>query len=211
MDLIGKTFGRLTVVSRTDRVKNYTYWWHCDCSCGGATDVYQGNLVSGKIKSCGCLHKESCAATGHAGARHGLSNEPIYYVWRTMNARCYNRNTKEYRNYGARGISVCDEWLGDSGLLKFIVWARGHGYARGLALDRIDNNGNYCPENCRVVTPRENCNNTRKNRLYRHNGITRTLSQWSEERGIPYPRLLARLDKLHWDFEKAISTPKNYL
>lgn len=114
----------------------------------------------------------------------------VYY---SMKTRCYNAKSRPYSNYGGRGISVCSEWL--SSYESFKDWANANGYAEGLTLDRIDVNGNYCPENCRWVDMKVQSNNRRNNRVYTYQGKTMTLAQWAESLGIPYDCLLDRARK----------------
>lgn len=153
LDLTGQRFGSLVAVSRADDVldsrgvrKGY---WNCVCDCGNTTVVPASDLVRGHTKSCG--HRR--------GEFHGLSKTPMYFVWKTMKQRCYNPNDKKYKDYGARGISICDEWLQSFG--AFHDWAEQNGYQRGLSIDRINVDGNYEPSNCRWATDVEQANNKR--------------------------------------------------
>ena len=132
-----------------------------------------------------------------------------------MKQRCYNPKHDHYKYYGARGITICDEWLNPEiihlgcrgrftkGYQAFKEWALENGYADNLTIDRIDVNGNYEPSNCRWITLKEQSNNTRRNHLVTYKGKTQTLTQWSEELGFNYNRVKMRLNKLHWSVEKA--------
>ena len=127
-----------------------------------------------------------------------------------MKDRCYNPNNNAYCNYGARGITVCEEWL--NSYLSFRDWALNNGYSEALpssecTLDRIDVNGNYCPENCRWVSMKEQCNNKRDNYNISYNGTTKTLTQWAEEYGIKSRTLRTRIVNLNWPIDKALNTP----
>lgn len=133
------------------------------------------------------------------------SKTRLYSIWHCMKLRCYNKNRESYKNYGARGIKVCSEWLLDFN--NFKNWAYNNGYNDTLTLDRIDNNDDYKPSNCRWVTPKEQQNNTRRNHYILFNGQNKTLKQWSEELDIPYFCLRSRLNNLNWSVEKAFSTP----
>lgn len=135
----------------------------------------------------------------------GRRGTPLYTVWSRMKERCYNKNDAAYKNYGGRGIYVCDEWKND--YLAFHEWALSSGYEYGLSIDRIDNNGPYSPENCRWATRKEQCNNRRTNLLVTYNGETKTFSQWIEEYNADYDLVFQRYKKLHWDFGKALTTP----
>ena len=118
--------------------------------------------------------------------KHGGSSTPLYHVWCTMKRRCYTKTDKHYQWYGARGIMICSEWLE---LEPFHDWALANGYKHGLTLDRIDNDGNYCPENCRWVTMKEQSNNRRSTIYYEKGGEIKTLSQWADEFGMRYKQL----------------------
>lgn len=137
--------------------------------------------------------------------KHGLNETRIYKTWVRMKVRCYNQNHDRYKNYGGRGITVCDEWKND--FKKFYEWAMKNGYSDDLTIDRIDVNGNYEPSNCRWITNKEQCNNRRNNHFITYNGKTQTVSEWAEEIGLDYNTLLVRINRLHWDIEKALTTP----
>jgi len=108
---------------------------------------------------------------------HGITNTSIYGVWQSMRQRCNNPNRTKYKDYGARGIKVCDEWQNAE---TFAKWANENGYQPGLQIDRIDNNGDYSPENCRFVTPRENSRNRRNTKYLTLNGETKSVAEWCE-------------------------------
>lgn len=129
----------------------------------------------------------------------------IRYVYYNMLKRCYDSTRREYYCYGGRGIKVCDDWKSDCCI--FYKWARENGYKEGLQLDRIDNNGNYCPENCRWVTAKENSNNRRNNRKITYKGKVKSLSEWANELNIPYSILADRIYKYKWSIERAMTEP----
>lgn len=192
-DLTGQKFNMLTVLSLDSRDPVY---WKCRCDCGGTTRVQTSNLKRGRVKSCGCL--------SHKGnPTHNLRNTKLYSKYAGILRRCYNKNEKCYKNYGGRGISVCDEWL--SSFVSFYEWSINNGYQEGLSIDRIDNNGDYCPENCRWVDNKTQANNRRSNRLYTMNGDTKNLSQWCKQYGMEYTVVRNRIVKHGWPFEEAIT------
>lgn len=141
-DITGKRFGKLVAVSFAYS-KNGSYW-NCICDCGNTTIVYLGKLTTGATKSCGCISKRSL----------GMYKTRLYCCYKSMMGRCNNKNDHAYKNYGGKGISVCDEWNGN--FVEFYNWATKNGYNDNLTIDRIDSNLGYCPENCRWITKSEN-------------------------------------------------------
>jgi hypothetical protein len=137
----------------------------------------------------------------------------LNHIYKDMKRRCYSRNFKQYKDYGGRGICVCDEWIDKTrngspatkGWLAFKSWALSNGYKEGLSIDRIDNNKGYCPENCRWVDRRVQNNNTRKNRYIKYNGKTQSLADWCRELGLNYDRTKYRLNAGQWSVERAFS------
>ena len=196
-DLVGTRVNHLVVMSREGSDKNRNSLWRCRCDCGKEILVRGFTLRSGDIFSCGCESKRSTT--------HGESRTKLYHVWQGMKSRCNNPNYHQYHLYGGRGISVCDEWMD---YINFKEWAINNGYKPGLTIDRIDTDGNYCPENCRWVTQKEQQNNKRTNRTITYNGETHSLMEWCELLQLNYERVSSRLD-YGWTFEDAISLPKN--
>ena len=154
--LIGEHFGRLTVIALDHLgVKNKRFWL-LRCVCGGSTVVSTGDLNTGKVNSCGCLHKENIVRRNTV---HGQSKTRLYRIWRGMVKRCYNENATDYKNYGLRGILICDGWR--YSFLQFKVWADLNGYTDKLTIERIDNDKNYCPSNCMWIPKAEQSKNRR--------------------------------------------------
>ena len=175
-DLSGKVFGDLTVIKQLEKNKSGKNRWLCECRCGRYTHTITHNILSGRVTSC-----NSCAVKrGSKG--HKMSRTKLYYVWAGIKARCYNRNNKSFHNYGGRGIVMCDDWKND--FLSFAEWSAKTGYSDGLSIDRIDVNGNYCPENCRWLTVAEQSRNRRDNIVIEHNGEKKILADWADELGI---------------------------
>lgn len=203
IDLTGQTFDKLTVVERV-KSSNKNAKWRCDCECGKTVEVFGIDLKSKKTRSCGCIHSEQLAQRNH---KHGLAHDRLNNILRAMKQRCYNPKAKFYCNYGGRGIKICPEWLDkENGLENFYNWAIANGYKDNLTIDRIDNNGNYEPSNCRWATPKEQGNNTRANHLITYNGKTQTLTQWANEKRVKRCTLQMRL-KRGWTIEKTLNTP----
>lgn len=170
-NLNGMRFGQLTVIGRgRDRIyisgekPRIRPYWICKCDCGVVKEVRVSHLKSGKTISCGCAGRKHSA---EAKVKHGQSHSRLYGVWCNMKNRCYNRNVRSYRHYGERGIKVCKIWL--TNFSAFSEWAFSSGYDPiadygKCTLDRIDVNGDYCPENCRWVDLKAQANNRRNNR-----------------------------------------------
>lgn len=198
IDLSGQRFGRLTVIKKAESSKGKTKW-HCKCDCGRETTVFGCNLKKGVAKSCGCLRNE---ATSERRTSHGQRWTRLYNIWEQMKGRCTRPAHPFYRLYGGRGITVCDEWR-DS-FKVFHDWAMANGYAENLTIDRIDTNGNYCPENCRWADLVTQANNTSRNHLLAYNGEVHTLAEWSKLTGINYMSLKTRIRR-GWSIERALT------
>lgn len=203
-DLTGKKFGKLTVLSYA-YVKNHYRFWECQCDCGNEKHSFVSthDLKSSNTKSCGCINKERNKNT------MGHSHDRLYDIWRWMKVRCYDKNNKHYKDYGGRGIIICDEWLNDvNGYYNFYNWAiNRQDYNKNMTIDRIDVNGNYEPSNCRWVTMTTQARNRRKTIYYTYNNETKSLAEWCELYNMPYQRVYSRINYNGYTFEDALFTP----
>lgn len=201
-NLSGKKFGRLTAIKRIeDKIygKRKFIQWLCVCDCDNHTEisVLADSLVSGNTTSCGCYQLEIQKRKDNKNIKHGLSRSRIYNIYYKMIYRC--NNSKDYFD---RGISICEHWENKiDGFENFYLWSINNGYSKNLSIDRIDNNGNYCPENCRWTTMKTQENNRRDNIFIEHDGITKTISQWAEYYDIPASTVFYRLYHGYFDFE----------
>lgn len=176
------------------------------CDCGNIKEVRFDGLKSGHVVSCGCYNRK-ISSEQKVATKHGLRYHPIYPIWKSMKSRCAYKKSKQYKNYGGRGISVCKEWAED--FKVFYDWAMNNGYRKGLEIDREDNNGNYCPENCRFVTPEINANNKRNNIKYNYNGELLTLPQIARKNNIGFSTLYRRIHENDLPLTEALSIPLN--
>ena len=200
IDLTGRRFGKLKVVRFSHKDKRRISIWECVCDCGNKRLVYASNLLRGHTTSCGCGRKGNLNLSH---PKHGLCGSRIYSIWSGIRRRCNNKNDPEFKYYGGRGILVCEEW---NDVEVFYEWAISHGYKDDLTIDRIDVYGNYCPDNCRWSTMKEQENNRRNNRLLAYGCDTMTVSQWSERLGIPKHTLYGRI-RQGWSVERSLTTP----
>lgn len=199
-DITGQKFGRLTVLELDTNSKEKAAKWICKCECGAIISTRGSSLRSGHTKSCGCFHLEDLIAR-KIRATHGKEGTRIYRIWQGVKNRCLNQNEPAYKKYGGRGITVCEEWKNN--FQAFYNWAMESGYQDNLTIDRINNDGNYEPSNCRWTTAKIQANNRRSNRIVEYNGENITLSELSEKTGVPYGRIAHRLYR-GWSVEEAV-------
>ena len=185
IDLTGQRFGKWMVLSRAPNNKRCQARWHCRCVCGKKRILQGADLRTGHSKGCLSCHIKRIKT------KHGLSRTKLYWIWQGIVQRCENPNNKCYKNYGDRGIKVCIQWHNHK---DFMTWALAHGYKEGLSIDRIDNDGNYKPGNCRFVTAKEQNRNSRNNRSVRIGKETKLLVEWAEQAGINKDTLKSRVD-----------------
>jgi len=186
----GHRFGRLTVIENLPVIKPYTET-RCKCDCGNEKIVITFNLTNGTVQSCGCLRRERVSK---ANTKHGKHGTKLYQVWRGMFERCYNAKGRDYKNWGGRGITMCSEW---QDFKVFQSWAISNGYRESLQLDRINNNGNYSPHNCRWANPKEQAYNKRNTRLITIDNVTKTIAGWAEVTGLKNTTIVGRI-KMGW-------------
>jgi hypothetical protein len=198
IDITGQRFGRLCATGKTI-TKNQRIFWECVCDCGNVKFYESYSLRHGYSRSCGCWCKEEMARIKH---KHGAAGTRLYGVWFKMLERCRNPKNKRFHRYGGRGISVCNRWQ------SFQNWIDDMGYPASdtLEIDRINNDGNYEPGNCRWATKKQNCRNSSSARKITYLGKTQCITEWAEDAGINEKTLMTRLER-GWPFVKAIETP----
>lgn len=201
-DLTGQRFGFLTVLERTENKSN-TINWLVKCDCGTIKTVLGVSLKSGETISCGCYGKLNSSIVH---TTHGNSKHPLWSTWSGMRRRCYNTSSVDYPNYGGRGIFICPEWNDDkTGFTKFIE-DMGDKPDNAYSIDRINNDGPYSKDNCAWAIKKEQNKNRRNNRYLSFNGETLTAAEWAEKTGLKSHTILARIDKLGWSVERALTT-----
>ncbi len=197
-DLSGKRFNHLIAISIAGKNKNRGLIWLCKCDCGNFKEIYASHLKNGNTKGCGCLQKPS--VTKHSHAIHGKETSE-YYSWNNMKDRCANPKYAHYKNYGGRGIKVCDRWINS---FENFFKDMGHRPSEKYSLDRKNNDGNYDPDNCRWATPKEQALNRRNNIRYIIDDESMTIEQMSEKYNINKNTLRTRLRR-GWSIEEALS------
>lgn len=197
LNLVGQRFTRLLVIEECGR-RNTFKLWRCICDCGKEVFVTTGHLRNGDTKSCGCFNR---AQQKELHTKHGMSKTRLHGIWLNMRKRCYDETNNRFYRYGGRGITVCDDWKGS--FENFRDWAISNGYSEGKSLDRIDNDGNYCPENCTWSDAKTQARNRRTSHLE----YGKTLSEWSEILGINYDLLQQRIVRDGLTLEQAVTKP----
>lgn len=200
-NVIGKRFGHLFAKHIAYRNKQNQIMVKCLCDCGNSVVVNGYSLIYGATRSCGCwnrqMHKE-------VHTKHDMCYTRFYHIWQGIKNRCYNSRATEYKYYGGRGIIMCPTWK-DSFASFYKVMQRG--YNKTLTIDRIDNNGHYCPFNCRWVAKEEQMRNSRQNKWITINGQAKPLYEWLKYYGIKRGTYGGRVFKFGWTPQKALTTP----
>lgn len=194
-DLTNKRFGKLIVIEYVGKSK-----WLCQCDCGQKTIVRTYNLKNNITKSCGCFVKEN---TSKMFTKHGNSRLRLYKIWCNMRSRCLSEKNKNFKNYGGRSITVCDEWKND--FKAFYNWAMNNCYQDNLTIDRADVNGNYDPSNCLWIPKEKQNRNQRTNHNITYYGETHCLTEWAEILGIKRSVLSSRINTYGWSIEQAFN------
>lgn len=201
LDISKKRFGRLVAIKPIGKNHKGNYVWLCKCDCGKETNVPVSYLTKGSTTSCGCYRNE---LSRKKLLKHGLCNTRIYEIWWGIVQRCKDKNSRNYKNYGAKGITLCEEW---GKFIPFYEWAILNGYKDDLTIERIDNSQGYYPDNCCWKTAKEHRST---NVFYVVNGEKLTIAEISEKYGVNYQCLHKRLRKYKWSIEKAITEPIMY-
>jgi hypothetical protein len=194
-DMIGKKFTNLTILSEGEvHITKGGYKRRtviCQCDCGKTIKCQISPIISKEVKSCGCYSaKLAHDRMLYRNKTHGMAGKSEYNTWRSMKKRCYLKVHKSYKDYGGRGITVCDRWLSS---FENFIQDMGTKPQGNYSLDRIDNNGNYCPENCRWASPSEQGRNQRTNINITYQGQTKCIAEWAETIGMPYGKLHYRI------------------
>lgn len=213
INLVGKSFGRLTVTEPAPN-KNKRVAWLCKCECGNTKTILAGLLMVGHTKSCGCLHKE--IATNNIRKQHGsgvdnpnykhgarAAKHAEYNIWKSMNQRCNNPNYDRFKDYGGRGITVCSEWTNS---YESFIADMGPRPSPKYSVERIDNNKGYSPDNCKWATQHEQMANTRRNVFLTHEDETLHIAEWARRLNVN-AGLLQHRYHLGWSVEDILFKP----
>lgn len=193
---IGKKHNKLTIIGHRKKGENNSNYFICLCECGRIAEIRANHLFNDNQETCGRHHKK------YSNPNSGK----LYNTWNSMMHRCYDEKSHKYSSYGARGIKICDEWK--NSYYNFYKWSIENGYCDGLWIERIDNDGDYCPENCKWATRKEQMRNTRRSKHIEYKGETHCLSEWCEILNLYYPTINGRLHK-GWSVERAFETATN--
>lgn len=196
----GERYGRLIAIKFAERDKNGNPKWLFKCDCGNQKVIYAKSVTLGNSRSCGCYKREYNKS--HHNYKHNSCYTRLYRIWVHMKERCFQQNCSAYKDYGARGISICKDWLEFE---NFKRWANENGYSERLTIDRINNDGNYEPSNCRWVDWYVQANNKRNNVVISAFGESHTVSEWSRIKNINFGTLYSRLYRNKMSIEEALT------
>lgn len=205
--LIGKQFGRLTVIGIHGKDKRGSTLLSCKCSCGSLTTAKAYQLRNGCKKSCGCLQKEIGKINF---TKHGGAGSRLYKVWIGIKKRCYSKRCISYKNYGARGIKMCSEWKEDFGSFRKFMLSIGYNENskfKEQTIERIDVNGDYEPSNCKLVSMKEQNLNKRNNHIITYKGETKTVTEFAEDFHLDVDTVLNRINNYGYTIEEALEKP----
>jgi hypothetical protein len=182
IQLVGQRFGKLLVIKFSHVNRHKQSLWVCKCDCGNTKCILSNNLRSGRSNSCGCVTKDNALVSTY---KHGCSNgkNKLYNCWKAITQRTTNKSNKGYKNYGGRGIKICKRWTGKNGFINFSE-DMGSKPSPRHSIERVNNNGDYCPENCRWATRKEQNSNTRRSKNITFEGKTQTIREWCIELGL---------------------------
>lgn len=201
---IGKRFGRLEVIEYV-MPEHGRGFWRLKCDCGKEHNAIPHDVVTGKCKSCGCYHDERCKERAAKFEHSVYENKRLYSIYNWVKRRCFNKSEPRYKDYGGRGITMCDEWR--KSFDNFADWALTHGYTDDLTIERVDVNGDYCPENCKWITLAEQRYNLRNTIWVDYHGERIQLAKLCQRLGLSYDNVHNRITVLGWDVEKAVEAP----
>lgn len=193
---IGDRFGRLVVFSLDESSTTKAVRFICICDCGVKKSIRKSKLYTGNTSSCGCLRRELISKKNMS---HGQTGTSLYYAWKTMKSRCTNKNFHKYESYGARGIKICEKWMTFEGFIEDMGER-----PKGMTIDRIDVNGDYCKDNCRWATPSQQARNKTNTRYINAFGKTQCLADWADETGVDHRTISSRLSR-GWSPERSLT------
>ena len=213
IDITGKKFGKLLVIKKVSKIGEKNSKWLCLCECGEETEVFLNGLRRGTTKSCGCISIEKLK---ERATTHGLSKSKLYNVYRAMLNRCYYKKHISYKNYGGRGVTVCEEWLDkEKGFINFYEWSIKNRYIEGMDLEKDIKCKKlnifpciYSPDTCMWTTRKENSSNTRSNVFLEYEGENLSITEWSERIGEKKPSNITRRIKRGWTIGQALKYEK---
>jgi hypothetical protein len=208
-EILGTRFGRLVVVGfQKKKPPNRGWSWVCRCDCGNTHIASPNDIRNGKIKSCGCYHREASKKRAQKFENDVYSNKRLYSIYNGIKKRCYSCNEPRYRDYGARGIIMCDIWIDkECGFDNFVTWSNANGYDDTKSIDRIDVNGNYEPSNCRWISMKEQNLNKRCTKWVDYNGEHIQLKILCDRYKLKYDAIHNRIYNLGWSVNDAIEIP----